>query len=76
MFLYGVFSGYLLLWIIGGRTQYSFYSIQLLPFVYTTLAVFSKDIVLSRKIAIETLCLWKNLLEYLWNSLLKLLLIS
>ncbi len=76
LFLYGVFSGYLLLWIIGGRTQYSFYSIQLLPFVYTTLAVFSKDIVLSRKIAIETLCLWKNLLEYLWNSLLKLLLIS
>ncbi|MCY0867919.1 MAG: glycosyltransferase family 39 protein [Desulfurococcus sp.] len=34
LYLLGSWSGYVLLWLAGGRTQYSFYSIQLAPFVY------------------------------------------
>ncbi|MEM2200487.1 MAG: glycosyltransferase family 39 protein [Ignisphaera sp.] len=37
--LVGVFLGYLAIWILGGRSQYSFYAIQLTPLIYSYLAV-------------------------------------
>jgi len=33
MALVGVFSGYVLLWILGNRSQYSFYAVQLSPLI-------------------------------------------
>jgi len=38
LYLLGVFSGYIIIWILGSRTQYSFYAIQLTPLVYINLA--------------------------------------
>ncbi|WP_448579726.1 glycosyltransferase family 39 protein, partial [Thermosphaera sp.] len=35
VFYTGVLAGYILLWLMGGRSQYSFYSIQLAPLVYS-----------------------------------------
>jgi predicted membrane-bound dolichyl-phosphate-mannose-protein mannosyltransferase len=35
----GVFLGYVAVWILGGRTQYSFYAIQLTPLIYSYLTV-------------------------------------
>ena len=37
--LVAVYGGYLLLWILGGRTQYSFYLAHIAPFFYIHLAV-------------------------------------
>ncbi|ADV65596.1 glycosyltransferase family 39 protein [Desulfurococcus mucosus] len=34
VFLTGVLAGYVAVWLAGGRSQYSFYSVQLAPFVY------------------------------------------
>ncbi|MGC8953355.1 MAG: glycosyltransferase family 39 protein [Desulfurococcus sp.] len=48
IYLVGVFTGYLIVWAMGGRSQYSFYSIQLAPFtymylVYMVVYVLNKD---------------------------------
>ncbi len=74
--LYGLVGGYLLLWIIGGRTQYSFYSIQILPFVYITLVSITKDVVLNRRLAVKTLDLWKSFFTYMWRAILKIILVE
>lgn len=37
--LVGVYGGYIVLWIIGGRTQYSYYLVQLAPFFHINLVV-------------------------------------
>jgi len=35
----GVFLGYAALWVLGGRTQYSFYAVQLTPLIYSYLTL-------------------------------------
>ncbi|MGC9011479.1 glycosyltransferase family 39 protein [Thermogladius sp.] len=37
--LLGLLAGYVLLWAVGGRTQYSFYAVQFAPVVYTSAIV-------------------------------------
>ncbi len=76
LFMHGILLGYLLLWIIGGRTQYSFYSIQLLPFTYINLVVVSKEMLLNRENGLYTLGLWRSLGSYIWKIILKICLIK
>ncbi|MCS7108828.1 MAG: glycosyltransferase family 39 protein [Sulfolobales archaeon] len=39
IYVWGIFSMYVLIWIIGSRTQYSFYMVQLTPLLYCSLMV-------------------------------------
>ncbi|MEM4452468.1 MAG: phospholipid carrier-dependent glycosyltransferase [Thermosphaera sp.] len=59
----GVLAGYVSLWIIGGRSQYSFYSIHLAPLVYSTLVYEAAFIVFNRDLLIDTLGYWGRLKE-------------
>jgi len=70
--LSGLFSAYLLLWIAGSRTQYSFYAVQLTPFIYIYLVAQIYEF-LKRDSVIRVLISWKKFLELLWQALLLLL---
>ncbi|MEM0249901.1 MAG: glycosyl transferase family 39, partial [Desulfurococcaceae archaeon] len=48
LFYAGVLGSYVLLWILGSRTQYSFYGVQLAPLVYMNL-VFVTYLALTRE---------------------------
>jgi len=37
VFLVGILAGYIMVWLAGGKSQYSFYSVQLAPFIYANL---------------------------------------
>jgi predicted membrane-bound dolichyl-phosphate-mannose-protein mannosyltransferase len=70
VFYIGVFSGYLLLWAVGGRSQYSFYSIQLAPLVYSTLVYAVPSIIFNRGLLIETLGYWGRLKELILKAVI------
>lgn len=69
--LFGTFLGYAILWILGGRSQYSFYAIHLTPLIYiyltTQLFEFAR-----RENIVEVLSLWKNMLTTLARAVLSL----
>jgi len=65
----GLFLGYTLLWILGSRTQYSFYAVQLTPFIYIYLVIQIYEF-LNRENIIIALRSWKEILEALWNAVL------
>lgn len=70
--LVGTFAGYVLVWALGGRTQYSFYAVQLAPLVYTFLgAAFQAS--LSRLELQRALLAWAHLGRSVWRVLLRLL---
>ncbi|ABN69981.1 glycosyl transferase, family 39 [Staphylothermus marinus F1] len=73
LFLLGILSGYILLWIIGGRTQYSFYSVQLAPFVYSFLAPLTTYIIVQKEKILYVLNDWYKLFKYLWRIVVELL---
>jgi len=64
----GLFLGYTLLWILGSRTQYSFYAVQLTPFIYIYLVIQIYEF-LNRENIIIALRSWKETLETLWNAI-------
>ncbi|MCD6301564.1 MAG: glycosyltransferase family 39 protein [Staphylothermus sp.] len=74
LFLIGVFTGYLLLWIIGGRTQYSFYSVQFAPLVYVFLILTTTNIVADKAKITKVMQQWYTLYTFIWNTFLELLL--
>jgi len=74
LFLYGLLAGYVLLWIVGGRTQYSFYAIQLLPYTYMSLTIIPYDLLWSREKALMVINKWVRGLQILWGILVKILL--
>lgn len=63
LFLLGVFSGYLLVWVLGGRTQYSFYSIQLEPLVYISLGTQVFAAVSKPELYLYSLSAWARILK-------------
>lgn len=69
--LFGIFLGYLIIWVLGGRTQYSFYAVQLTPLIYAYTAVQIHEYV-HRENIVLTLNLWKKVLTSLANVLLSL----
>ena len=74
LILYGLLSGYILLWIIGGRTQYSFYAIQLLPYVYMSLVIIPYDLLWHRDKALMVINKWIKGFKEIWKLLIKILL--
>ncbi len=76
LFLYGTWSGYILLWIIGGRTQYSFYSVQFVGLVYLELIIALAFMFILRGNGLRALNLWRRLFIYLWHVFLKLVLVE
>jgi len=63
----GLFLGYTLLWFLGSRTQYSFYAVQLTPFIYIYLVIQIYEF-LNRENVIIALRSWKEILDVLWNA--------
>ena len=74
LILYGLLAGYILLWIIGGRTQYSFYAIQLLPYVYMSLVIIPYDLLWHREKALTVINKWIKGFKEIWKLLIKILL--
>ncbi|MEM3763422.1 MAG: glycosyl transferase family 39, partial [Desulfurococcaceae archaeon] len=68
LFYLGVFSGYVLTWILGGRTQYSFYSIHLAPMVYINL-VYVVNLLTSKNTVNKLVSTWFNLLQGVLDKL-------
>ncbi|MEM0199082.1 MAG: glycosyl transferase family 39 [Desulfurococcaceae archaeon] len=68
LFYLGVFSGYVLTWILGGRTQYSFYSIHLAPMVYVNL-VYVVNLLTSKNTVNKLVSTWFNLLQGVLDKL-------
>ncbi|MEM1896974.1 MAG: glycosyltransferase family 39 protein [Ignisphaera sp.] len=58
--IFGIFLGYLIIWLLGSRTQYSFYAVQLTPLVYSYLIIQLHEY-LNRENIIETINLWRKL---------------
>ncbi|MEM1532777.1 MAG: glycosyltransferase family 39 protein [Desulfurococcaceae archaeon] len=72
LFLLGILLGYIVLWIMGGRTQYSFYAIHLLPFTYLALALML-EVIVDRNSLKEVFNKWFNSLSYLRKFILTVL---
>jgi len=57
----GTLLGYVGLWIIGGRTQYSFYSIHFTPLIYINLVYVFTEIIPHRDLVKEAIKYWVDL---------------
>lgn len=76
LFLLGVLAGYVIIWILGSRTQYSFYAVQLAPLVYIHLFYIVGVFSLNRSIHIEVLAAWRDFLSWLKKLIEYILLLS
>lgn len=72
LLLLGTLLGYIMLWIVGGRTQYSFYAIHLLPFTYLVLASML-EVIVDRNSLKEVFNKWLSSLSYLRKLILTVL---
>uniref|UniRef100_A0A7C2BL48 Uncharacterized protein n=1 Tax=Thermosphaera aggregans TaxID=54254 RepID=A0A7C2BL48_9CREN len=70
VFYTGVLAGYILLWLMGGRSQYSFYSIQLAPLVYSALTYSVAFIIFNRELLVETLGYWGRVKDLLVKAVI------
>ncbi|HDI02340.1 MAG TPA: glycosyl transferase [Ignisphaera sp.] len=66
----GLFLGYVILWLAGSRTQYSFYAVQLTPFIYTYLVIQVRELI-DRSTLLKVFTSWYVVLSNLWGSVLK-----
>ncbi len=73
LLLYGILAAYILLWIIGGKTQYSFYAVQLLPYTYMALVTIPLYILSDRKVALAVVHKWWRFVEEVWRLFIKIL---
>lgn len=70
LYYYGVLCGYILIWLLGGRSQYSFYSIHLAPLVYANLAYIFGVVLPSKSILTGVLGTWYKTIEAIARKLL------
>ncbi len=71
LLLVGLFLGYVALWLAGSRTQYSFYAVQLAPYIHIFIVAIGFEL-LDREKLVELFRSWLDLLAYLWGALLQL----
>jgi len=76
VFFLGTLLGYVFLWLIGGKTQYSFYSVQFAPLVYMLVVLGFVEVILKRDKLGSILYSWILVLRLMWRALLKLLVIE
>lgn len=60
-----VLGGYVLVWVLGGRSQYSFYSIQLAPLIYINTVYVVGKILPCKRLVSQLIRVWVSLLEML-----------
>lgn len=70
VFYMGVLAGFILLWLMGGRSQYSFYSIQLAPLVYSSLTYAVAFIIFNRDLLVDTLKYWGRFKELIVKAVI------
>lgn len=71
LFYVGVFGGYVILWILGSRTQYSFYGVQLVPLVYMNLVFVIYLALIKDEFTQRAMKEWNTLITKLINILLE-----
>ncbi|MET1160615.1 MAG: glycosyltransferase family 39 protein [Thermoprotei archaeon] len=76
VFFHGVFLGYVLLWILGNKTQYSFYAVQFTPLVYLILVLVFVKVIIKKEMLIYVINMWISVGRFIWKTLLKILLIT
>jgi len=64
---HGLLAGYILLYIAGGRTQYSFYSVQFTPMVYLLLAAALTYAVIDPSKLRYVVVSWLRVIIAVWN---------
>jgi len=67
LIFHGILSGYLLLYLIGGRTQYSFYAVQFTPIIYILLIVVSTQILFNPIKLGLIIVSWHKVLSAIWS---------
>ncbi|MDK6029301.1 glycosyltransferase family 39 protein [Ignisphaera sp. 4213-co] len=70
--LSGFILAYIILWLAGSRTQYSFYAVQLTPYVYIYLISQLYEYIWRENI-VKTFVEWKNVFERIWQIILVIL---
>jgi predicted membrane-bound dolichyl-phosphate-mannose-protein mannosyltransferase len=68
----GTLLGYIGLWVIGGRTQYSFYAVHFAPLVYVNLVYVFSEIVPRRELVREAVEYWVKLFSSVISRLVAL----
>ena len=68
----GLWLGYVAIWLAGSRTQYSFYAVQLTPFIYAFLVLRVFEL-LNREEIVEMFRAWYGVLRVLGSALAELL---
>ncbi len=74
--LWGLLFGYIFLWLLGGKTQYSFYAVQFTPITYIVLMNCFTYIVINRSNLVRVISLWNRFLKIVWRTILWLLVID
>ncbi len=75
LFLFGILAGYVLDYVLGGKTQYSFYAVQLVPYIYMVLGFSLFDIMVSKERFKQILRDWYAILSKMWDIILDVLVI-
>ena len=71
LWLWGTWAGYVVLWIIGNRTQYSFYAIHIAPLIYIALITYVFKILADEFTFREIMRRWYLALTRLYISFIK-----
>ncbi|MEM0026612.1 MAG: glycosyltransferase family 39 protein [Ignisphaera sp.] len=70
--LTGFVLAYVMLWLVGSRSQYSFYAVQITPYIYIYLVIQLYEYI-WRETVIKTFEAWKHVFENAWHIILVLL---
>jgi len=76
LFYLGVLSGYIIIWILGSRTQYSFYAVQLAPLVYVNLFYILYLTTVNTSIQVEVVRAWRTIVSRVRDLIEELILIK
>ncbi len=68
-FTWGTFFMYILIWFLGSKTQYSFYSVQVVPLFYTLLVLEVYYLLNTPKNIVEVAKGWKDWILTAWDWL-------
>lgn len=68
-FTWGTFFMYVLIWFLGSKTQYSFYSVQVVPLFYTLLVLEVYYLLNTPKNVVEVAKGWKDWILTAWDWL-------
>jgi len=71
MLLTGLFLGYVILWLAGAKTQYSFYAVHLAPYIHMFLVSICFELA-DRGRLLELFNSWVKIFTYLWGVVLQL----